>query len=1052
MVGDHDKQNFMRHIGTAHALSLGMKNPKVRWIVALCAANNLVGCTDDQTTSTSAPTPIFVDIDNDGIIDEEDNCVSTPNPEQIDTDGDGQGDACDACAQDSANDIDKDGICGNADNCNDVANMEQIDTDGDGQGDACDACAQDSGNDIDKDGICGNVDNCNDVANMDQIDTDGDGQGDACDACAQDSGNDIDKDGICGNVDNCNDVANMDQIDTDGDGLGDACDSCAQDSGNDIDKDGDCGNVDNCPTVENSEQIDTDGDGVGDACDAETCDGLDNDGDGVVDEDFPDVDNIGAADCFDNDGDGQTELAGDCNDENSGVFTGADEIWYDGIDSDCNGEENPSACIDAPPSVPVSLTPGCGLDLEPKIFALCNGECDTNTRIALEVLNHGDQDGPAAVDVTIYGVSSQNQYVKLRTQSLTGPFGPGQSNGGKLLDMGRFNDIFGYSQIAVSIDDNGTGQGTVVECDESNNRALAPINQLTCPLRPACEVAPPGFPVGSDPQCSFVPPPGVFQTAIKWQKSFGTTSQYGVMSTPVVGNLSDDNGDNKVDENDIPDIVYVELSGNLRAISGKDGALLWTQPGMHTGYGCAALGDVDNDGKPEAFSLDVNGNLRAISNTGQHLWTCPVGRSSNSDYPSIADRDGDGLAEILVGNKICNATGQIVQTTQLAHTNISFFADVDQDGRMEVVSGAGVSNFDGSTRFTMGSGFAAIGNFDADSQPEIVISGNGTVRLHDHDGTLLWTFVVPGGGYIGAPTIADFDGDGQPEIGVAGGSRYVAVETNGTLRWQKTTQDASSSRTGSSVYDFNGDGSAEVVYADEQTLWVFRGDDGAVLAKLDGHLSGTWLEYPVIADVDRDGHVEIVLGSNPYFGQSDWVGITVLGDPSNNWATGRPVWNQHAYHITNVNDDLSIPKNQIPNWIDGNNTFRQGGFGSRGALAAADVKPHVIADCSESCPAQLRVLFQIENRGANVVGAGLPWTIYGVTMTGTKTILAQGSVPDAIAAGLASATQEITLDTATTMTYTSIVLVADDPGNGTGIQNECDEQNNEVSLTASCPL
>jgi hypothetical protein len=254
---------------------------------------------------------------------------------------------------------------------------------------------------------------------------------------------------------------------------------------------------------------------------------------------------------------------------------------------------------------------------------------------------------------------------------------------------------------------------------------------------------------------------------------------------------------------------------------------------------------------------------------------------------------------------------------------LSLVSDVNLDGSPDVVAGNTVYRADGTiqAQATPPDGYTAVGNFDADTEAEIVLVANGNVYLFNHDMTLKWGPVaIPGGGIGGPPTIADFDGDGQAEIGLAGATQYAVFDANGTVKWQKDIQDGSSGVTGSSAFDFDSDGLAEVIYGDQYNLYVLKGSDGSVLFETPKS-SCTWYEYPLVADVDSDSHAEILGVANNNCGFGAARGVYLWGDPT--WVDTRDVWNQHTYHITNVGQDGSIPINEPVNWLtSGLNNFR----------------------------------------------------------------------------------------------------------------------------------
>ena len=157
-------------------------------------------------------------------------------------------------------------------------------------------------------------------------------------------------------------------------------------------------------------------------------------------------------------------------------------------------------------------------------------------------------------------------------------------------------------------------------------------------------------------------------------------------------------------------------------------------------------------------------------------------------------------------------------------------------------------------------------------------------------------------------------------------------------------------------------------------------------------------------------------------------------------------WNQHAYNIVNVEDDLSIPASPESNWPLHNN-FRSGDLNPVYGQYAPDAVP-LAEVCTDDCGVGiLRVGVSIGNQGTAMLRNDLSISVYRATEP-EWTLISVTSVSPPIAPGEASEVLTLAIDSAGTE---DLVIVVDDDG-GVDAVRECNEDNNVLIMTeAVCP-
>jgi uncharacterized repeat protein (TIGR01451 family) len=434
-----------------------------------------------------------------------------------------------------------------------------------------------------------------------------------------------------------------------------------------------------------------------------------------------------------------------------------------------------------------------------------------------------------------------------------------------------------------------------------------------------------------------------------------------VESVPVVVQLTDDDGDGRIDSRDVPDVVFHTEDAGGRAVtarSGLDGSEVWTVRStaadpLEGRIANLAAADLDGDGVAEVIAIRGGGRLVAIHHTGRILWVSDRVESAGgynwAGGPSVGDLDGDGVPEIVVGRSVLSNTGRLLaQGTANVGRNHNYYgpfgvpflidapfstiADVDLDGRSELVAGDALYRLeDGVLQVVwnrtvpdnlMVDGFTAVGNLDGDPKAEIVYVSTNQVMVLNHDGSILRASrlvqpIVPFGNrtvWAGPPSLGDLDGDGATDILIAASKELFALRANLSTLWRVPTSEASE-MTFAVAFDLDGDGADEVLYLDETQFRILDGATGATLYSRP-NTSKTATEGPVVADVDGDGRAEILVPSNRSFGgDRSTQGLHVLGHPS--WRGTRPIWNQHTFHGTNVQADGTVPARETPAWLAG---------------------------------------------------------------------------------------------------------------------------------------
>ncbi|MBD1909986.1 MULTISPECIES: FG-GAP-like repeat-containing protein [unclassified Leptolyngbya] len=331
----------------------------------------------------------------------------------------------------------------------------------------------------------------------------------------------------------------------------------------------------------------------------------------------------------------------------------------------------------------------------------------------------------------------------------------------------------------------------------------------------------------------------------------------------------------------------------------------WQSSHLDGPFNAIDVDDIDNDGTQEL----VFASSRSNSSYGDGIVSIVDSTTHTSEWQSqsnffggttwtgihdveLGDVNGDGVKEIVVATDRLYDGAIYVLDGQTKQIQNSYFydqgapmqslaiADVDNDGTNEIIAGGSRAHTGAPGVYTyildartgavewksinLGGYWSSIseievGNIDNDEAQEIVAINN-SLFVFDGKTHQQWQSSFSG---VTSAHLHDLTLDGKQEILAGTNSGQVLVVEGQTFQTQQSLQLGSSPITGLQTYDFDEDGTVELVYTDSTSVGIYSLKHSMTLWKSEvlGASVGNNNSL-MVANTDADGKVEILVGTN----------------------------------------------------------------------------------------------------------------------------------------------------------------------------------------------